>query len=253
MDTEIRRIMLEAGKRVLAMSNAPVHQKEGHANFVTDADTAVQSFLLQELSRVVPGATFFAEEQQNNCLGEDYTFLIDPIDGTTNFFRGHRCSAISVALLLHREPVLGMVYDPYHNRLFHAVKGKGAFCGDTPIHVSEIPFSQGLINVGTSPYYPEEAEKTLTAAKELLLRCADLRRSGSAALDLCSVAAGHTDMFFEYRLSPWDYAAASFIISEAGGKYGAFDGEAFSYEHPIPFLAANAKCFEPLQSLLNSL
>lgn len=247
----IREIVLEAGNLMLSLSEAPVHQKEGHANFVTDADTAVQSFLMAKLHLTLPEAVFFAEEQENNHLGDEYTFIIDPIDGTTNFFRHHQCSAISVALLHRKKPVLGVVYNPYKKELFSAEKGKGAFCNGKPIHVSDQEFSNGLVNMGTSPYYPEKAEKTFRAAKLLLENCADIRRSGSAALDLCSVAAGCTDMFYEYRLSPWDYAAASLIISEAGGKYGAFDGESFTYEHAIPFIAANAKCFVPFQRLLD--
>lgn len=249
----IRQIVLEAGDLMLSMSHASVHQKQGHANFVTDADTAVQTFLLEKLHATLPEADFFAEEQERNHIGEEYTFIIDPIDGTTNFFRGHQCSAISVALLRRQKPLLGVVYNPYKKELFYAWEDQGAFCNGVPIHVSDKEFSQGLVNMGTSPYFPEKVDKTFAAAKLLLRNCADLRRSGSAALDLCSVAAGHTDMFFEYRLSPWDYAAASLIVSEAGGKYGAFDGEAFSYRHPIPFIAANDRCFEPFMALLSTI
>ena len=242
MYEEFKGILLKAGDLMQSMANAAVHDKGGHANFVTDADTAVQSYLMEEFGKLLPGAVFFAEEKQENHLGQEYTFIIDPIDGTTNFFHHCRCSAISVGLLYKGEPVLGMVLNPYTNELFHAEKGKGAFCNGSPIHVSERKFSLGLVNMGASPYYPEAADKTLRAGKLFLARCCDLRRSGSAALDLCSVAAGRTEMFYEFRLSPWDYAAATFIIKEAGGAFGSFDGETFTYEHAIPVWASSAVC-----------
>ncbi len=242
MYEEFKGILLKAGELMLSMADAAVHDKGGHANFVTDADTAVQSYLMEEFGKRLPGAVFFAEEKEENHLGPEYTFIIDPIDGTTNFFHHCRSSAISVGLLHKGEPVLGMVLNPYTNELFHAEKGKGAFCNDTPIHVSERKFSLGLVNMGASPYYPEAAEKTMRAGKLFLARCCDLRRSGSAALDLCSVAAGRTEMFYEFRLSPWDYAAATFIIREAGGDFGSFDGETFTYEHAIPLWASSAVC-----------
>ena len=246
----IQEIVLEAGKLMLSMSDAAVFQKDGHANFVTEADTAVQDFLMQNLQKAVPEAVFFAEEKEDNHLGEEYTFIIDPIDGTTNFFRQLHSSCISVALLYHKEPIRGVVYDPYRRELFHAEKDKGAFLNGQPIHVSEMPFENGLVNIGSSPYYPDKIEKTFEAAKLFVKHCADVRRSGSATIDICSVAAGRTDMMYEFRLSPWDYAAASFIVAEAGGKFGAFDGEEFSYEHPIPFMAASAVCFEKMKDLL---
>ena len=249
----VRSIVLEAGDLMLSMSDAAVFQKEGHANFVTEADTAVQDFLMQNLQKAVPEAVFFAEEKEDNRLGDEYTFIIDPIDGTTNFFRQLHCSCISVALLYQKQPILGVVYDPYRNELFHAEKGKGAFLNDKPIHVSEMPFENGLVNIGSSPYYPDKIEKTFEAAKLFVKNCADVRRSGSATIDICSVAAGRTDMMYEFRLSPWDYAAASFIVAEAGGKFGAFDGEDFSYEHPIPFMAASAVCFDRMKELLDTL
>lgn len=249
----IRSIVLEAGKLMLSMSDAAVFQKEGHANFVTEADTAVQDFLMQSLQKAVPEAVFFAEEKEDNRLGDEYTFIIDPIDGTTNFFRQLNSSCISVALLYRKEPVIGVVYDPYRNELFHAEKGKGAFLNGQQIHVSEMPFENGLVNIGSSPYYPDKIERTFEAAKLFVKNCADVRRSGSATIDICSVAAGRTDMMYEFRLSPWDYAAASFIVAEAGGKFGAFDGEEFSYEHPIPFMAASAVCFEKMKELLDTL
>ena len=253
MFEKVRDIVLEAGKLMLSMSDAAVYQKEGHANFVTEADTAVQDFLMKQLQSAVPEAVFFAEEKEDNHLGDEYTFIIDPIDGTTNFFRRCNCSCISVALLYQKKPILGVIYDPYRNELFHAERGKGAFLNGKQIHVSVVPFSNGLVNIGSSPYYPDKIEKTFEAAKLFVKNCADVRRSGSAAIDICSVAAGCTDMMYEFRLSPWDYAAASFIVEEAGGKFGAFDGEEFSYEHPIPFMAANAVCFEQMKALLDSL
>ena len=253
MRNTVCEIVREAGKLMLSMSDAAVYQKEGHANFVTEADTAVQAFLMEKLQEAVPEAVFFAEEKEDNRLGDGYTFIIDPIDGTTNFFRQLHTSCISVALLYEKQPVLGVVFDPYRNELFHAEKGKGAFLNGQPIHVSEMPFENGIVNIGSSPYYPDLIEKTFEAAKLFVKNCADVRRSGSATIDICSVAAGRTDMMYEFRLSPWDYAAASFIVEEAGGKFSGFDGQEFSYEHPIPFMAASAVCFDKMKNLLDTI
>ena len=249
MYEEFKGILLKAGELMLSMANAAVHDKGGHANFVTDADTAVQSYLMEEFGKRLPGAVFFAEEKEENHLGPEYTFIIDPIDGTTNFFHHCRSSAISVGLLHKGEPVLGMVLNPYTNELFHAEKGKGAFCNDAPIHVSERKFSLGLVNMGASPYYPEAAEKTMRAGKLFLARCCDLRRSGSAALDLCSVAAGRTEMFYEFRLSPWDYAAASLILTEAGGALCTMEGEPVPIDRRCSVWAANRVNFPILKEL----
>ena len=249
---EISRIIREAGRMMLSFHNAPSHRKEGHCNFVTDADIAVQGFLRQSLLSLLPGSRFFAEEQENEKLTGAPTFVVDPIDGTMNFMRGRSASAVSVALLKDKKPVLGAVYNPYADELFTAEAGKGAFLNGETIRVSDTAFDTALVTFGTSPYDSELAKKTLRAAERFLLEAGDLRRSGSAALDLCDVACGRTDVFYELRLRPWDVAAGSLLVSEAGGTFVSLDKDAPYYDGPCGILAANGSCLARALEIVGS-
>lgn len=211
---ETSRIMLEAEDGKIG-----THAKSGHANFVTEYDSQVQKELFERLAKILPEARFMGEEDDASSSFTDkgYLFIIDPIDGTTNFIRQNHTSCISVGLLRDGESVLGVVYNPYRKELFYAEKGKGAFCNNTPIHVSEEPLSNSILLFGTAPYYEELARPSFDIAYHYFGKCLDLRRSGSAAIDLCDIACGRAELFFELRLSPWDYAAGSLIVQEAGG------------------------------------
>ena len=246
-------IMLAAGEKMLGFDRPEVYQKEGHANFVTQADIGVQTFLMEELKKAVPEAAFFAEEKENEALTDALTFVIDPIDGTTNFMRGRRCSSISVALLENKEPVMGAILNPYAKELFHAEKGKGAYLNGQPIHVSRQCFSNALVSMGTSPYDSVLASKTMRAAEKFLLGAGDLRRTGSAAIDLCDVACGRSDIYWELILSPWDFAAGALIVKEAGGLIGSPGRGKLSFDQKTPVLAANPLCFEQAEEILKSI
>lgn len=220
-------IMLEA-KTIEATKEA----KAGHANFVTAYDKRVQDFLYDRLKMVVPDAVFIGEEEkEHQALPEGYAFIIDPIDGTTNFMMGYNCSCISIALLKGGEPVIGMVYNPYANEVFTAIKGQGAYLNDEPIHVREGSIEDSIVLVGTAPYYEEFFESTFDKIYKVFHHCIDIRRSGSAAIDLCNVAAGRVGLYFEQSLCPWDYAAGSLIVKEAGGEYVPIDGSDLQYEN----------------------
>lgn len=247
---QVTQAVRGAGALVCAMKKPEVTSKEGHANFVTQADIASQDFLLEKLGGLLPGAHFFAEEQERNVMEPGYNWVIDPIDGTTNFMRGYRHSAISVGLVRDGEAVLGVVYNPYTDEVFHGVKGGGAYINDVPVQVSALPMDQALVVFGSSPYYREKADETFDTVKRIFLSCGDIRRSGSAALDLCYVAAGRCDGFFEAVLSPWDYAAASVIITEAGGFIGTKQDRHFTYEEKIPIIAGNPAVYAALQGLI---
>lgn len=236
-----------AGKLVLSIEKPRVTSKEGHANYVTEADVSSQRYCIGQLTPLVEGAHFFAEEQEENCLAPGYNWVIDPIDGTTNFMRGYRHSAISIGLVKDGEAVLGVVHNPYTGETFSAVKGEGAFLNHTAIQVEETPIADSLIVFGTSPYYREKADETFRIVKEIFLNCGDVRRSGSAALDLCYVAAGRCDGFFESLLSPWDYAAAAIILAEAGGKIGTAGNRPVTFEKKQPILAGSPRIFDFLQ------
>lgn len=250
MKTALETIVRKAGDIILQREDFRVEQKEGHANFVTSVDEAVQHFLVEELQSLLPGSVIIGEEQENEPLSDALTWVIDPLDGTTNFIHNVRFSAISVALLKHREPVLGMVYQPYTQELFHAEKGKGAFLNDQPIHVAHTPIHQALIGFGTSPYNAELAEKSMTAALYFLQHAADVRRGGSAALDLAYVAAGRQDVYFELVLRPWDYAAGALLVEEAGGCFVMPALEKPDFGQTAGVLAASPECMKTAEEWL---
>ncbi len=252
MDKRLDGILRRAAKMMLEFENPQVYAKGAHADFVTEADVAVQTFLLEELAKAYPNAAFFAEEQEGNVLGEGLTFIIDPIDGTTNYFRRRRCSAISIGAVEGKKPVFGAIYDPYRDEMYHAEKGRGAWCGDTRLHVSDVPMERAVIGFGTAPYYSELFELTGRTVGALLPQIADFRRTGSACIDLCDVAAGRSDGHFEWRLQPWDYCAATLLVEEAGGRCGSILGGEVVYDRAMPHLAASAQVFEPLQAALQA-
>lgn len=247
---ELAAVLKTAGELMLRFENPQVFAKGGHADFVTEADVAVQEYLMEQLARLYPTAKFFAEEKKDNVLTDALTFIIDPIDGTTNYFRRRACSMISVGAVENKRPVLGAIYDPYQDRLFHAEKGKGAWCNEERLHVSVEPIERALIGLGTSPYYDELMELTGRTVGMLMPRIADLRRTGSAAMELCDIAAGRSDGCFEWLLQPWDYCAGVLLVEEAGGRCGNIMGGEATYEKGIPFMAANGVIYEEFQRIL---
>ena len=217
----------KAGEIILSAHNqeAAVTAKEGKKNFVTKYDVAVQEFLFSELAKAFPEAEFVGEEGENNLKSTALRFIIDPIDGTTNFMQDFRCSCISVALCKENDVIAGVVYNPYTNEIFSAEKGKGAYLNGEKISVSDRPLSDGLALFGTSPYHPENTDETFALLRRVFDFCRDIRRSGSAAYDICTVACGRCEIFFEKELQPWDIAAGTLILKEAGGL-------AMTYVHP---------------------
>ncbi len=219
MLNQVIELARAAGQMMLQYRNTAIHQKEGHFNFVTDTDVAVQSFLKKELLGLLPGSRFFAEEQENEPLTDAPTFVVDPIDGTLNFMRRRNMSAVSIGLLKNKMPVIGVIYNPYADEMFFAEIGHGAYMNGQRIQVSQTPFENAMVCFGTSPYDADLVNRSMKAAREFLLQAGDLRRSGSAAIDLCEIACGRADVFFEMRLRPWDVAAGSLIVQEAGGVF----------------------------------
>lgn len=232
------KVMLHAKR-----DDSMVDEKSGHANFVTIYDRKIQMMLQEQLLEILPEAAFVGEEEdihasiQNGCA-----FIVDPIDGTTNFIKDYQASCVSIGLTLDGAPYMGVVYNPYLDETYTAIRGQGAYLNGKPIRVSNKPLSQGLILFGTSPYYEELHEKAFTMAYHYFKQAMDLRRSGSAAIDLCSVAAGRAELFFELRLSPWDFAAAGLICQEAGGVVTTCEGEPFTLDRQCSILATNGVC-----------
>ena len=231
-----------------------ITQKDGAANYVTVYDVQVQTYLENGLIQIFPAAKFIAEEQENDPVSaaRGLCFVIDPIDGTTNFIHHMGASAVSVALFSDGEPVYGAVYDPYRKELFFALVGCGAYLNGKKITVSDRDLPHALVSLGTAPYNRDAlADAVFDKAKRIFLHCADIRRSGSAALDMCYVACGRTDAFFEEILSPWDFAAGQLIVSEAGGRLTDYAGKKPEFGYKSAVLCSNGCVHDSLLQLLN--
>lgn len=233
---QITAIAKEAGAIMLQAKRPRVMEKEGHANFCTETDEKIQAFLIGRLKEVLPEASFLGEEDGQDVFEEKmstgYCFVIDPIDGTSNFIFEYRPSVVSIGLLKDGEAYIGVVYNPYDDMLFAATKGQGATMNGEKIMSSDAPLSESLVVFGTAPYQPEFRDKTFEIAKSLLPMCVDLRRSGTSAWDLCCCAIGRCSLYFEMKLQLWDYAAAALIAMEAGCSVTDFAGNALSYRGP---------------------
>jgi len=246
-------IVRKAGKIMLSAhvveSENEISAKSGDANFVTVFDVKIQEFIINSIKSRIPDALFIAEEKENDpevLLGE-HCFIIDPIDGTTNFIREYKQSSISLAMFSRGKAVIGIVYNPYLDELFSALAGGGAFLNGKPISVSDKPISSALLGFGTSPYYRNElGRKTSDLLHDIFMECADYRRTGSAAIDLANLAAGRIDMFFEFRLSPWDIAAGYLLITEAGGKITDMRGNEIDFSAPSSVIASNKQIYDKL-------
>ena len=248
----IEAIIRQAGEIILAAKKPEVFEKDGHANFVTQTDMDAQTFLIDRLHRAFPEAEFLAEEKENEALSDRLTFIIDPIDGTTNFMHGRNWSCIAVALTVEREVRMAFVYQPWEEDMYFAEKGGGAYCNGAPIHVSDIPLDQGLIIFGTSPYNLSLCRRSMALCAAFIQRAVDVRRLGSAELELCDVAAGRAEAFWELELKPWDYAAGSLILTEAGGRVSRTDGQPLRQGEKTGVLAGNPRCFEAALEVMTS-
>ncbi|MBK9328733.1 MAG: inositol monophosphatase [Sphingobacteriales bacterium] len=195
-------------------------------SLVTYVDKESEKILVAELKRILPEATFLTEENTIEQKQGEWQWIIDPLDGTTNFIHQVPVFGISVGLKHQDEVVVGVVYELNRNELFYAAKGQGAFLNGTQIVVSNTNrLADSLIATGF-PYYDFELlENYLNVFQELMTTTRGIRRLGSAAIDLCFTACGRFDAFFEYSLSPWDVAAGALILQEAGGKIADFNGK----------------------------
>ena len=225
----------------MVRSGFEVHDKGSKENLVTTSDLAVQDFLTERLSALLPGSGFLCEEEDlQDIAGHEFVWIIDPIDGTANYSRSNENCCISVALIRGGAQYMGVVYSPWRGECWWAEKGKGAFCNGQPLHVSARPFGEGLLFTALSTYHKEWARYCSDIIYDLYLECNDVRRTGSAAVELCLMAAGFADLYFEIRLMPWDYAAATLILSEAGGSVCSFNGAFPSLYNPSLVVAANS-------------
>ena len=250
-ESRISPLVLQAGRMILEArdveATGQVSEKaEDAANLVTAYDKAVQEYLVSALTALYPDARFFAEEQENDTavLSAPRCFVIDPIDGTANFIHGLCRSSVSLAMLEEGVTVFGAVYDPYLDELYTATLGGGAYLNGRRISVSGRTPQHAMTIFGTSPYQKErQGANTFRLAERLYRKTRDVRRSGSAALDLAAIAAGRADIFFELSLSSWDVAAGLLLIREAGGTVTGLDGARPALGEAAGVLAANPACY----------
>ena len=221
-------------------------------DFVTEIDHAAETAIIEILLQAYPGHSILAEESgsEHGARHSDYQWIIDPLDGTTNFIHGFPIYCVSIALQVRGKLEQAVIYDPTRNDLFTATKGRGAFLNERRIRVSKrTRLNECLISTGF-PFRPDDDfNKYLRLMGDVMQRTAGLRRPGAAALDLAYVAAGFSDGFFELGLQPWDMAAGALLVTEAGGLVGNFTGDANYLEHK-ECMAASPRIYAQLVPLL---
>lgn len=228
-----------AAEIMLHAHNIITEDKSGRRDVVTEYDRRVQDYLMQLLRESVPEARFFCEEQrEHDDLHARHLFIIDPIDGTMNFVHGFNHSCISVAYMSAGELRAAAVYNPYVDEMFTAVKGEGAYLNGRRIRVSDDPLAGGIVCFGTAPYSAELTDETFRLARLAFGAGLDVRRQGSAELDLCSVAAGRAGLYFELQVSLWDYAAGALLVREAGGLCQDIRGAELPFDGTKPSILA---------------
>jgi myo-inositol-1(or 4)-monophosphatase len=225
---------------------------KGPNDFVSEVDQAAEQAIIDILLQAYPGHGILAEEsgRAHGAKNSEFVWIIDPLDGTTNFLHGFPVYAVSIALAHRGQVQQGVVYDPTRNDLFYASRGRGAFLNDRRLRVSKrTRMNDALIGTGFPFRKGDNFKRYVKMFEEVMQNCAGLRRPGAAALDLCYVAAGYYDGFFETGLNPWDIAAGSLMITEAGGLIGNFTGEA-DYLHQREVVAGTPKVYGQMVQML---
>jgi myo-inositol-1(or 4)-monophosphatase len=226
--------------------------RKGPNDYVSEVDRAAEEAIIGILLEAYPGHGILAEEsgRAHGAQHSEFQWIIDPLDGTTNFLHGFPVYAVSIALAHRGQVQQAVVYDPTRNDLFYASRGRGAFLNDRRLRVSKrTRLADALVGTGFPFRKGDNFKRYVKMFEEVMQSCAGLRRPGAAALDLCYVAAGYYDGFFEMGLNPWDAAAGSLMITEAGGLVGNFTGESdFLFQREL--VAGNPKVYGQLVQLL---
>jgi len=228
---------------------------KGDADLVTAADRAAETMIRERITKLFPSHDVLGEEQGLNNLGSDYRWYVDPLDGTTNFAHGYPVFCVSLALEHQAvedrlsgqrgRRIAGVVYDPTRDELFTAEQGRGAHLNGKPIHASKVAQLKECLVATGFPSQKRHKNPNIYFYHQITLRTHGVRRAGSAALDLCNVACGRFDGFWEFNLNPWDTAAGVLIVEEAGGKVSRFDGSPFELDSRET-LASNGPVHEAL-------
>ena len=238
-------------RAALDIESVRVSQKRAN-DFVTEVDQAAEAAIIETLLTAYPGHGIWAEEsgREHGARDSEFVWIIDPLDGTTNFIHGLPIYCVSIALAVKGKVEQAVVYDPTRNDLFTATKGRGAFLNDRRLRVSKrSTLNESLISTGFPYRQGDDFAQYLTMMGDVMQRTAGLRRPGAAALDLAYVAAGYTDGFFEKGLQPWDVAAGSLLVTEAGGLVGNFTGES-DFLDQQECVAGNPKVYAQLVGIV---
>jgi myo-inositol-1(or 4)-monophosphatase len=257
-----QRELLEAAKQIACQAGCYIIESmsglrqvdyKGRANLVTSVDRGSEEIIVQAIRQRYPDHAVLAEETGANACRSDYRWIIDPIDGTTNFVHDYPFFCVSIAVQYRQETVVAVVYDPTRDELFSALKGHGAWLNEQPIHVSKTTdLSASLLATGF-PYALEDRwHRSMDYFKLFYYRTHGVRRDGAAALDLCYVASGRFDGFWEYDLQPWDVAAGLLLVTEAGGRVTDFTGHAAAPEDR-QLLASNGAIHAQMLDVLATL
>jgi len=225
-------------------------QTKGIHDYVTYVDKTSEAQIVKALAATFPEAGFIAEEDKSLNAGAEYTWVIDPLDGTTNFIHKIPLFSVSIALMNHKEVVLGVIYEPNYNECFYAWKGSPAFMNQFPVKVSDTSLIKESLFATGFPYYDYSKIRPFMDVFEHMIRHSrGLRRLGSAAVDLAWVACGRLDGFFEYGLHPWDVAAGSFIVQQAGGRNADFSGKS-DYVFGKEIVSTNHLVFDDFMNIM---
>jgi myo-inositol-1(or 4)-monophosphatase len=228
-----------------------VHNKEGINNLVTEADHAAEKAIFEVIKKEFHDHYILSEEAGEMAQDSNYKWIIDPIDGTVNFANGIPICCVSIGIEKDGKMIMGAVYNPLMNEFFFAERGQGAFLNDKPIHVSEQSELIKACMVTGFPYtYLDMANGPLQVFERFIRKGIPVRRLGSAAIDLCWVAAGRFDGFYEHKLNAWDSAAGFLLVEEAGGKVTDFKGDHYSPYQPH-IVATNGKIHDDLVEVIN--
>ncbi len=258
MTEKLKEVLLQATKEAGAIiqqyfqGSFQVDNKEGINNLVTEVDNHSEKRIIEIIREHFPDHSIISEEAGELIQDSPYQWIIDPIDGTVNFAHGIPICCVSIGLKFGNDLLLGTVYNPMMNELFFAEKGKGAYLNDRKISVSQkTDFRKACLVTGFPYKWPNSTEHPIRVFERFILEGLPVRRLGSAAIDLCWVACGRFDGFWEYNLSSWDVAAGYLIVQEAGGVITNFDGEPYSV-FDKQTLATNGHIHENMLQLIRN-
>lgn len=255
----LRRVLIgilrSAGKILRQNFGKAEIQYKGRANIVTQVNHASEEHIIRTILGKFPNHDFMAEERGAKRSGAEYLWIIDPLDGTINYAHGYPCACVTIGVIHKGQPLLGGTYDPFRDELFFAQRGRGAFLNGKRIHVSRTPkLDQSLLVSGFAYDRAQRSRFYVEFYRTFMVSSHDVRRSGSAGLDMAWIAAGRADGYWEFNLNPWDVAAGLLLVEEAGGKVTDFKGRPWT--DPSQFgketLATNGKIHAPMLKILRT-